>query len=247
MKNRETLFVMFWAQPETKITNGFFWFMRSSSWATFLETIFKHAVIIMSTLFTGNKHRVYRSLWRSRQQLALQNFRRNANNRLGICHVWRVHHRVCCLSDWQSVPWHVRITGSKELWGDFNSINFGFQHSMESDRVFELCRHRSVHSLCRHHSQGLEWHEGTQLLATKHNTNGSHMRHWSHIDRRRGHLLGRLALCGSLGSSWWASISDYINIYTLLGRVNHRLMRNSRISFMENLFLLHATTIQIVS
>lgn len=72
---------------------------------------------------------------------------------------------------------------------------------MESNRIFESHRDDPFHRMCRHNSEGLERHKGAKLLATKHHTNGLNLRLWSYFHHRRCHLLSRLSLCHSLGSS----------------------------------------------
>lgn len=59
---------------------------------------------------SGVEHRVYWTLWRSRQQLSLQNFRRNTNHRPGLRDIRGIYHCLRSVSDRQGFPWHVRIT-----------------------------------------------------------------------------------------------------------------------------------------
>lgn len=81
---------------------------------------------------------------------------------------------------------------------------------MESHCALESRWDYPVHRVCCDHSEGLERHEGAKLLAAKHNTNGSHMCDRSDCNRRRCHLLSRLSLRYSLGSTRRASVNDCV-------------------------------------
>lgn len=159
----------------------------------------------MGSLLAGGVHCAYWPVWRSRQQLALQNFRRNANHRPGLCHVRRVHHHMCRLSLRQSLPWYVRIKNNKKFAVGLIKI-ISFKYPVESHRVLQPHRRDPLHHLRRHHPQGLERHERAKLLATQHHPHGSHLRHRSYLHHRRGALLDRLSVQHPLGRPRWASV-----------------------------------------